>query len=161
MDTIALAFKAIMTLTAASHPTEEEAFRYYRIAQEFAEVAHTHPIGTEKETVLILTAVAFHESGLSEEVETCEVRGDGGRSITMFQLQRPAWGDFVREELCRDNKLAAERAADLLSRYGSIRRAFNAYASGNPDLESGASRDTFATYSRLRTKFHVRGIKGG
>lgn len=91
----------------------------------------------ERASDVLLLAVAFHESGLREDVQDCtycdRVRGscDVGRSMSMYQLMRGySWMGHTKEQLCTDNRLASRLALRVLTRFskGGPQAMFRAYA---------------------------------
>jgi hypothetical protein len=121
-----------------------EHVRFDGIALDIEAVSNSHPIYSGPEavlaTALTLIVVAQHESSFWAAVQDCSrcYLGsdwcDRGKSVTMFQLQGPfARGPYTREQLCNDNRLAAERAASILGRFSKAAtplRMFDLYARG-------------------------------
>ena len=65
---------------------------------------------------LTLVVTAEGESRFRTAVETCREVGDGGNSVTMYQLNRwsGSWNGSTQAQLCADNTLATKRAAEWL-----------------------------------------------
>ena len=114
------------------------------IATDIATVSTATPIyngpRAAEATALTLVAVAQTESGFWGKVQDCSVCYHGsqwcdrGRSVTIYQLQGPvAWGNYTREQLCTNNRLATERAHAILYRFrtsASTVALFDAYMRG-------------------------------
>ena len=83
-------------------------------------------------SIVALLSVAYHESGLREDVQDCTVRGDKGRSISLYQLHvGPARHGHTADEICSDNLLATRLALRYLARTarrGSVYGMFSGYA---------------------------------
>jgi hypothetical protein len=92
------------------------------------------PAGVEA-SALALVAIAAHESSFHPEVLDCRKRGDGGHSVTAFQLHDgAAWGELTDVELCGSFDVATPRALRVLTTYGarasSPQGVFSSYAGG-------------------------------
>lgn len=135
--------------TPARESAEAGRARYEAIAADIAAVVEDPdeaplfggPLGRER-TAALLVAVAYMESGLRVDVDTGSRRGDGGRSCTLWQLQR---GRLGCAPLLADRRLAAREAlhAMRLSQgacRGPIDRMLGAYAAGSCDRGAVASR---------------------
>lgn len=109
------------------------------------------PLGSS----MALVAIAQHESGFASDVETCKRTGDGGRSVSLFQLQGPwAWDGHTRAEVCSSVTLAASLALSVLSRHSKCtpRGIFMAYASGDCARKSDAGEALYQSWVRLTAK---------
>ena len=126
---------------AEGHP-ENHIARLTTVSNEFMQAATDHPLFTGEAavpaTAMALYAVAYHESGFWSKAQDCSACYigspwcDGGRSVTMFQLQGSvSWGRFNRSELCSSNANATERALRILWKNKgrcSITALFQGYA---------------------------------
>jgi hypothetical protein len=104
-------------------------------------------------TVLLLVAIAGHESGFRAEVADCRIVGARG-DVTAFQLLGVfARGGYSKAELCASPKLASGQALWVLARYGQRCRTpiciFRGYAAGNPAIRSAAASRQCALWVRL------------
>lgn len=82
--------------------------RAREVARPIAEVTST------LDDAALLAVVARRESDFRREVETCEVTGDAGRAVSMYQLHAHHWGAGGRERICRDPRWAAWRTLQAL-----------------------------------------------
>src|SRR5678816_1444999 len=85
---------------------EQGRARYGEIAAAIDGAAHG-----DRLLASLLLSVSFFESGWRADVDDGRVRGDGGRSCTLWQLQ------LTRREcdaLVLDRELAAQRAAEFI-----------------------------------------------
>lgn len=86
----------------------------------------------EPASIVALLSVAYHESGFRADVQDCTIRGDMGRSISLYQLHiGPARHGHSAEEICTDNLLATRLALRYLARTarrGSVYGMFWGYA---------------------------------
>lgn len=120
-----------------------------------ADAEHLHAsiysVATTDSEALALVALGKTESHFRKDVRRCKITGDGGRSITGWQIQH--FGPYTREELCESDKLAAERALAIFNGYvktcGNVERAFNGYTSGKCRPNAHGQK-AFATWERLR-----------
>lgn len=132
----------------AEETAEDREARYRIIAAQVAQVVEEEgplPLGKvdqHKRSAALVLSIMLHESGLRKSVDLGKVRGDGGRSVCMMQLNvgkgTVPWGDetmrtWTAEDLVRDrtkciragyvrlrNSLAScrdERDGDKLSGY--------------------------------------------
>jgi hypothetical protein len=133
----------LAAVTALAPPTDvADAARLKEAARAIAAAAEATPLwpsdAGRAATASLLVAIAFHESGLREDVQRCRVRGDRGRSLGMFQLMRDAsWSDVAPQTICDSDALQARLAAGALSRFRRVceacfpQRWINGYASGD------------------------------
>lgn len=105
--------------------------------------------GPRKTAVWLVTA-AHHESGFLESVRTCRRKGDAGRAISLYQMQRWATRGYTAEQVCSSDALQAYLAARAVRRSGARtpRAMFAAYA-GKAGVASEAMT---AQYQRLEAK---------
>lgn len=139
-----LAMAAIVTL--APHEAGKPHMR--GIAEGIGQVADS-----ESETVA-LAVLAYHESGLRADVAECKTKGDGGRSVTAWQILGGG------PELCQSYAAAARRALEIyrgnLRRCGSEAGAMSAYLSGRCHLEPSQAKKRTDTMRRLRGRLAKR-----
>lgn len=128
------------------------------VAAEIAEAAEETPLfdgakGAEQ-MALVLVAIAHHESSLLERVRTCEVKGDGGRAIGLWQTHRFWWKGHSEGEVCQSSALQARIAAKAI-RYQvdrgvrSVPALMRAFASGSAGTRSRQADEMTATYKRV------------
>lgn len=123
-------------LHAVPAETAEDQARYVSIARDVAQVASEEKplylgIFAEERTALVLLAIARHESDFRADVDTGLVRGDHGRSCTLWQLNR---GVVACEPLLGDRKAAAREALRAVRQsFGACHGTLNAYVSGSCD----------------------------
>jgi hypothetical protein len=101
--------------------------------------------------LLELAVTAWHEGQFRLDVQTCRVRGDGGRALTLFQLHRHWRGGFSDRDVCGTLSLQAQLALRALRSCrgsGTPRRAFARYT-GRRLQDAEVSRRV-ATLARLR-----------
>jgi hypothetical protein len=124
---------------------------------------------------MMLVAIAKHESDLDPAIDTCKKKGDGGRSISMFQILRgPNWAGHTADDICADRRLAARIAISVLARPIAVaasksfdRRLLtpqvlvNAYATGSPGMETAASREICTLWERLARAAGIAGAYCG
>lgn len=154
-------------------PLSEAQKRYEEMAADIAEVAFEEdeaplfdgPAGREA-TALLLTAIAWHESGFRKDVETCHgpiAKGDQGRSIGLFQIIRgPNREGHSAKEICSDRKLQVRLGLHVLRRAkefcgGPPLVWLQAYGSGRCNLSHRASRNMCAAFERVG-KPHFEGL---
>lgn len=105
--------------------------------------------------VAALLAVAFHESHFREAVDEGTIRGDGGRSWGLWQLQ---CGRSPRCARYLDRRVGAEYALRLIHRSENACRslgpdaALRVYASGSCKRGAKASAVRVATWAKIETK---------
>lgn len=140
---------------AYKEPLETTFARYNAIAEDIARVASDpdeEPLfegdDARARTAVLLGSIAASESFLRADVDTCRTRGDGGRSVTVFQLQRaPRSVCTDREEAVR---LALARVRESLSacRALPVAERLALYTSGRCDRGQRASRMRWARAER-------------
>lgn len=111
----------LFSLLRLTDPSQAEVDRLHDFAGEVVRAVDAAPElpfrgpAAREATIAALMVIAHHESGIREDVITCRVRGDGGRSITAWQLMTPwAWGGHSASELCASSELAASMALRVL-----------------------------------------------
>lgn len=133
------------------------------LVAEISETPFPGPQGHEA-AALALVAIARHESAFLPTVETCHVNGDGGRSVSPFQLMRgAAWDGHTRAELCNGGPLATYLALRVLNVYPAKcfartpQEIFNAYASGSCGAASTAATDICESWVKISAKMGLLG----
>lgn len=122
------------------------------IANAIADAAEARPfLGTPEKTAALMTSWAFHESSFR-----VDAKGDGGRSVGLFQIQPRTVGLSSDVWILEDPGYSARTASRLLERSlhlcrGMARDQRGAwYASGKCNAAGArASRIRFATAERL------------
>ena len=145
------ALAAILMLAKVTPQTPPEVvIRFERLATEWASAVRVAPVlpvvcadgsrcaDASRASVLALVGIAYHESNFGAAIEDCSgcalggPHCDRGRAITMFQIQNGFWNGWngnTRQQMCRDNQLAASVAlVHLTKRRVPITAAFLAYA---------------------------------
>lgn len=110
---------------------------------------------------LALVAIAFHESALREDVQTCRKVGSFEPSITSFQLNGVfSRGSYSSRELCSSVHLAAERALYVFAHHGQRCRTplswHFGYSGGSCGRQNAAGRRQCAIWERLAKKAGLR-----
>lgn len=85
-------------------PTSDtDIVRYTHIASDALDVAREQSwLGfTDDETAVVLLAIASYESGYRADVDSGHIRGDGGRSVCLGQVQVPK---SLREKTATNRK---------------------------------------------------------
>lgn len=163
METVtAIPLAAIVSL---ARPTSAPPDRLEQLAGQIALAVTLAPVASlpfvgaaaAEVTALALVAIARTESlHFDERVLDCRITGDGGRSVSAFQLMRgPNWQGHAREELCPSSALAAQLALDVLA--GNAARCngtgpagwFRGYASGSCAVRSDVATWQCQTWERL------------
>lgn len=149
----------LATMLALPGVHADDAPRLRPVADAIAEEAHDAPLWSgaagERRTALVLTAIAAHESGLRESVRHCDVRGDHGRSVGLFQLQRGfAWFGYDEDEICNSDALQAHLALRVLRAHqatgvAGVGMLMRAYASGSAAKSSRAASEMAAAVARF------------
>lgn len=146
-------------------PLAKAEARYAAVAADIAEIAFEEsepplfegPAGREA-TALLLTAIAWHESGFRKDVETCHgpiAKGDHGRSIGLFQIIRgPNREGHSAKDICADRKLQIRLGLRTLRRAkehcgGSPLTWLQAYGSGRCHTAHRAARNMCAAFERV------------
>jgi len=133
---------------------------YCPLAASIVAAAEERPLWARedgaKATALLLATIAKHESGLKVEVLTCQRgwSGDGGRSVSAFQLMRGvSWFGAKREELCDiKQEVAAKTALRVLHLHRDRWKSWTpdyllrAYAAGDGGVHSRAAWNMFGAW---------------
>jgi len=120
--------------------------RLSRVADDISQ-ASVEPVfcGSRAADALSVTliAIAEHESGWQERVQTCAYSVDSQYSL--WQLKGSvSMGGHTKTEVCSDDALAASLAAKVLMRVrrcGSVECMMRGYASGNTLVRSRAATE--------------------
>ena len=141
MACFSLLFPLIFSMVARGQQLpDSEIWRVGNIAADICSVSEAAPmpVGVVP-TALALTAIAWHESRMTERVQRCQ--GRPWPSATLWQLEGVvAFGGHTRPELCGDTHLAATRALAMLSRYstrGTWASRFAGYHDGSMSTVAG------------------------
>ena len=121
-----------------STPASSLASHGVTYAQEIAEAARDHGLDPA-----LLAAVAAQETGGPDTNAGRNEIGDGGHGHGLFQID-DRYHRFATTAAVMNPKSNAEYAAGMLSglisRYGSVRRALNAYNAGDPNARGTTTR---------------------
>jgi hypothetical protein len=131
----ALALAIVTATPAGASLSHDQAARY---SADIAAVAE------DVEEAIALSIVANYESDWRASVASCEVTGDDGRAVSIYQLHAHHLHGHSREDVCKDNRLATRLAAQVL---GQLHRAI------------GTWRDTFARYVGTWRRYDPRVVK--
>lgn len=116
---------------------------------------------SEHATALLLLAIAWQESGLAHDVETCKRSGDRGLSIGLFQIiEGPNREGIEKETICSDREVQAKLALHVLGRArktcgASLSRVLGSYNGGECAI-TGTSRRTASTFEVFAHKAGIR-----
>ncbi len=147
--------------------------RYESIAEDISAVAMDEnepplfkgPAGREA-TAVLLSAVAWHESGFRKDVDICKgvrSKGDNGLSVGLLQVMKGRnYEGHSAMEICQDRRLAIRLGLHVLRRAketcrGGPRLWLQSYAAGFCGVDSSSSRDACAAFERVGQK-HLLGI---
>jgi hypothetical protein len=151
--------EAILRVALELPIADKDPERISAITTAIADAAEADPLfagehGAEK-TALLLLSIAHHESGLRDNVRTCAVKGDGGRSISAYQLNgKWAWGGYAPEDICSSDALQAKLALRVLHRHVAngvrgVPLLLRAYASGSAGKNTWQSRELERTFQHV------------
>jgi hypothetical protein len=147
--------------------------RYESIAEDITAVVmdenepplFSGPAGREA-TGVLLSAIAWHESGFRKDVDVCKgvrSKGDNGRSVGLLQVMAgPNYEGHSAHEICDDRRLAIRLGLHVLRRAkdackGAPRSWLQSYAAGGCGVRSASSRDVCSAFERVGQK-HLNGI---
>jgi hypothetical protein len=170
---IDLLHPSIQIRSYVREPLEEAQQRYESIADDISAVVmddaepplFTGPAGREA-TGVLLSAIAWHESGFRKDVDVCKgvrSKGDNGKSIGLLQVMRgPNYEGHSATEICQDRRLAIRLGLHVLRRAkescsGPPRTWLQSYAAGGCGIRSNVSRDVCTAFERVGQK-HLNGI---
>jgi Transglycosylase SLT domain len=154
-------------------PLVDAQMRYESIAEDISAVAMDEnepplfkgPAGREA-TAVLLSAVAWHESGFRKDVDICKgirSKGDHGLSVGLLQVMKGRnYEGHSANEICEDRRLAIRLGLHVLRRaketcHGGPRLWLQSYAAGFCDIDSSSARDKCAAFERVGQK-HLLGI---
>jgi Transglycosylase SLT domain len=154
-------------------PLVDAQLRYESIAEDISAVAMDEnepplfkgPAGREA-TAILLSAVAWHESGFRKDVDICKgvrSKGDDGLSVGLLQVMKGRnYEGHSAMEICRDRRLAIRLGLHVLRRaketcHGGPRLWLQSYAAGFCGVNSSSARDACAAFERVGQK-HLLGI---
>ena len=154
-------------------PLVDAELRYESIAEDISAVAMDEnepplfkgPAGREA-TAILLSAVAWHESGFRKDVDICKgilSKGDKGRSVGLLQVMKGRnYEGHSATEICQNRRLAIRLGLHVLRRaketcHGGPRVWLQSYAAGGCGVRSSSSRDACAAFERVGQK-HLLGI---
>jgi hypothetical protein len=109
----------------------------------------------EPDALAMLAAVAVGESNLRNDIETCKVAGDGGKSVGLGQVMRgPNWKGYTRQQICNNRKIQLRLSLQVIdlcwARASQADAVFRCYTSGNPYKDTFSSRHEFAIYKNIK-----------
>jgi len=154
-------------------PLADAQTRYESIAEDISAVVmdetepplFTGPAAREA-TGVLLSAIAWHESGFRKDVDVCKgvrSKGDNGRSVGLLQVMKgPNYEGHSAREICEDRRLAIRLGLHVLRRAkdacrGGPRNWLQSYAAGGCGIRSASSRDVCSAFERAGRK-HLLGI---
>jgi hypothetical protein len=154
-------------------PLEDAQTRYASIAEDISAIVmdetepplFTGPAAREA-TGVLLSAIAWHESGFRKDVDVCKgvrSKGDNGRSVGLLQVMAgPNYEGHSAREICEDRRLAIRLGLHVLRRakdacHGGPRSWLQSYAAGGCGVRSASSRDVCSAFERAGQK-HLVGI---
>jgi hypothetical protein len=154
-------------------PLADAQTRYESIAEDISAVVmdetepplFTGPAAREA-TGVLLSAIAWHESGFRKDVDVCKglrSKGDNGRSVGLLQVMAgPNYEGHSAREICEDRRLAIRLGLHVLRRakdacHGGPRTWLQSYAAGGCGIRSASSRDACSAFERAGQK-HLLGI---
>lgn len=161
---------SMLTLTPEQYrPAEKsERMRIYRDIAGDIEAAVDNPLTrlpfdgpkAREASEDALVAIAANESSFSRNVRDCLIKGDKGKSVSVFQLHvGPGRKGHSEKEICEDHVLAAKLALEILNWYPWVwktEQLFNGYATGRYDVSSsGGNRQHYL----FRQLIKAHGIK--
>ena len=172
-------FLAMLTVMPKNQPhvnIAKESDRMWNLANAMATAIEKNPDfklfngpAHNLATATILVTTAWGESGFREDVQRCQKKGDGGRSITSFQMMKPwalsrrikitkeinlgnkkisqsywIWKKiFTEKQLCSDVNLAADQSLYMFSQIRQV-------------CPRGAPANFFAAYGTGRCSKRVK-----
>lgn len=95
--------------------------------------------------IALLSGAIVGESGIREDIETCKVTGDRGRSIGLGQVMNgPNWMGYTRREICSDRKIQLKIALHALDTCAKGMKdsasVFRCYTTGDRRKDSYVAR---------------------
>lgn len=118
------------------------------------------------DALALLTAAVVNESAFREDVETCKVSGDGGRSVGLGQVMRGQnWEGHTRNEICSDRKLQLRLALHVIDRCWERTprpdAALRCYAAGDAAKKSSVAARELNTFRRVRPVINLQNTSPG
>jgi len=125
--------------------------------------------------VLALAVTVHRESKFDKRIQYCYVRGDHGKSITLYQMMRP-WAlqrkegnhwvtRFTTGELCGDVRLASGQALYLMREAQGGNpipmRLFQQYTTGSPNKRVPRVVQRCMIWQRLAKRMGLRDMRDG
>lgn len=154
-------------------PLVDAQVRYESIAEDISAVAMDEsepPLfkgpAAREATAVLLSAVAWHESGFRKDVDICKgarSKGDQGLSVGLLQVMKGRnYEGHSALEICQDRRLAIRLGLHVLRRaketcHGGPRIWLQSYAAGGCSVHSSSARDACAAFERVGQK-HLLGI---
>jgi hypothetical protein len=159
---------ALMPANARPKPDSAQMATYEAIAQginaavdsPIVELPFDGPAAKEA-SAIALVAIARNESDFDQAVRDCRRKGDGGRSISTFQLiNGPGRMKYSEKDICSDDALAARLGLNVLTWYKGvweIKSLFQGYATGSPSLTSRGATNQYRyfTWSLAQNKIRL------
>ena len=157
-------------------PLADAQTRYESIAEDITAVVMDEsepPLfegpAAREATGVLLSAIAWHESGFRKDVDVCKgvmSKGDNGRSVGLLQVMAgPNYEGHTSKEICADRRLAIRLGLHVLRRAkegckGAPRSWLQSYAAGGCGIKSASSRDVCSAFERVSQKY-LNGISRG
>jgi hypothetical protein len=154
-------------------PLTDAQVRYEAIAEDISAVAmdeNEPPLfkgpAAREATAVLLSAVAWHESGFRKDVDICKgvrSKGDQGMSVGLLQVMKGRnYEGHSQLEICQDRQLGIRLGLHVLRRaketcHGGPRLWLQSYAAGWCGVRSSSARDACAAFERVGQK-HLLGI---
>ena len=149
-------------------PLADAQTRYESIAEDITAVVmdeNEPPLfsgpAAREATGVLLSAIAWHESGFRKDVDVCKgirAKGDNGRSVGLLQVMAgPNYEGHSSREICQDRKLAIRLGLHVLRRAkdackGGPRSWLQSYAAGGCGTKSASARDVCSPFERAGQK---------
>jgi hypothetical protein len=145
-----LACEIFLAMATWVAPRDGDVARYWSIAQDIAEVAGESPVfeepGGVRRTALLMASVASLESSYRADVDSFSVRGDGGKSWGLLQVQlRPGERCGGRVECLR---VGAARVKESMGACRHTGDPMALFMSGPRCLTSWGTRERWARAKR-------------
>lgn len=186
------ALAIIATLSAHGHSFDDDPARAIAVADSMANASGGSEFvpfdgsAARALSIVTLAVTAHRESGnFNRRVLDCRKKGDGGKSITMYQMMKPwalqrreqvrtyrgkpvfRWVDrFTEKEMCADMTLASEQALFLLELrqrgnvYATPAEVFQSYTSGSYKSKHKRAYGRCVIWQQLAKKFGLRDDRG-
>jgi len=154
-------------------PLVDAELRYESIAEDISAVAmdeNEPPLfkgaAAREATAILLSAVAWHESGFRKDVDICKgarSKGDHGLSVGLLQVMKGRnYEGHSATEICENRRLGIRLGLHVLRRaketcHGGPRLWLQSYAAGFCGVDSSSARDKCAAFERVGQK-HLFGI---